>query len=746
MRYLILFVSLVFALSDLRAQITGRLVDATTQEPVAGAAVSLLDTAGKRIAATSSRVNGEFRFKAFAHTLRIKHQGYRDTTVALMFNDVVIELTPSYLSGGEITVTANRVATAVQDLAVSTVVARAAEIQGRSPQGLDNILRAVPGVTVTESQVSIRGSSGYARAVGSRVLLLMDGMPFLSGDNGDMKFDAIPFPAVDRVEIIKGAGSALYGSNAIGGVINVLTRDPREEWKGGVAVTAGQYDAPKYDEWKMPELTGRFYNLDAGLENKWDDFGALLTASYRKNEGYRFGDDLERYNIFGKGIYSSSPELTLRASTLIANDAHGGWLYWRGLAKPYMDADSLTALKDRTNSNRVNINLGADYAFDEKSDKLWISKASFYTTEYVTDGVPEQDEEGSQSRANVLSVESFVNFDANFDSPDTSRDFAKFMRSTFGTFFDLVGFNTTVGVNANHYDVRSTTLSNQTAYGLAGFAQLEIKYFGGLSFLPGLRFDHFKANHVNSEQQFSPKYGFNYRPFEELSIRISKGSGFRVPTLTERFINSKMAGFTIIPNDSLRPERSKSNEIGVTYRDRVFTLDGAVFTADYEDMIEPQFVGDKIQFNNITRAKQFGHEEFVEVRPFGSELLKARVGYTYVYSEDLSSRQVLPYRPRHLLQARAEWQPGAFELSSDFRYISAYESTDSTLASLVKDGDVRNSAYVLDARASVDLKSLAALPLKLTLQVQNLLNYYYVELVGNMGPLRSYSLKLETRL
>lgn len=721
MRYFILCVSMFIAITDLDAQVSGRLIDAKSQEGVAGATVSLVGRDGRRVAVMSSRVNGEFRFTATADTLRIRHQGYRDTALAITSGAMLIELTPSYQSGREVTITANRVATAVQDLAVSTVVARATEIESRSPQGLDNILRAVPGVTVTESQVSIRGSSGYARAVGSRVLLLMDGMPFLSGDNGDMKFDAIPFPAVDRVEVIKGAGSALYGSNAIGGVINVLTRDPREEWKGGVAVTAGQYDAPKYDEWKMPELTGRFYNLDVGIENKWEDFGILATTSYRKNEGYRFGDDLERYNIFAKGIYSSDPNLTLRASTLIANDAHGGWLYWRGLAKPYMDADSLTALKGRTNSNRVNINLGVDHAFGEKSDNLWISKASYYTTEYVTDGVPEQEEEGSQSRANVLSMESFVNANA----------------------FDQL--NATLGVNANHYAVSSTVLSDQTAIGLAGFLQLEWKALEQLTVLPGIRFDAFKANNVESEQQLSPKLGVNYRPTEEVALRGSFGTGFRVPTLTERFINSKMAGFTIIPNDSLKPERSQSVELGAMYRDEMFTLDGAVFTSTYEDMIEPQFVGDEIQFNNITRARQFGHEEFIEVRPFESELLKARLGYTYVYSEDLTSEQILAYRPRHLVQARAEWQPGPFALSSDFRYISAYETTDPTLTNIVKDGDVRNAAYVLDARASLDLKPLAALPLKLTLQVSNLLNYYYVEIVGNMGPLRSYSLKVETR-
>lgn len=707
------------------AQIRGRVIEARSQEPLAGAVVTLLDTTDRKLAVVSTKANGSFQLREdpYAHLIQVRLLGYHDTVIGLPWQDSIVQLRSSGLGNADVTVTANRVATAVQDLAVSTVTVRAAEIQGRSPQGLDHVLRAMPGVTVTESQVSIRGSSGYARAVGSRVLLLMDGMPFLSGDNGDMKFDAIPFPAVDRVEVIKGAGSALYGSNAIGGVINVLTRDPREQWKYGVAVTAGQYDDPKYEEWKIPELTGRFYNLDAGIENKWDDIGVVATGSYRKNEGYRIGDDIERYNIFAKGVYSASPDLTLRASTLIANDQHGGWLYWKGLRDPYMDKDSIYAVKGRTNSNRVNINLGSDYAFGDKQARLWVSKASYYTTEYVTDAVPEKEgDDGSRSRASVLSVESFLNSDL------------------------MSGLNSTLGVNLSHFAVSSTVLNDQTALGAAAFVQLEWKPTDYLNVLPGVRFDRFKANNTSAEQQISPKLGVNLQPIDEIAMRLSYGSGFRVPTLTERFIDSKMAGFTIIPNSELKAERSTTYELGTMYRTDLITLDGAVFTSSYQEMIEPQFVGDKIQFKNITRAQQYGHEEFVEVRPFESELFKVRVGYTYVYSEDLTLHQVLPYRPRHLMQSRIEWNPDPFSLSGDFRYISAYEMTDATLSSLVPDGDVRNATYVLDARAAVGLKDLIGLPVKLTLQVQNLLNYYYVEIVGNMGPRRNYSLKVETTL
>ena len=99
------------------------------------------------------------------------------------------------------------------------------EFSKKNISNLENALRYVPGVNMTEDQISIRGSSGYSRGAGSRVLLALDGIPFYTGDTGETIWEMIPTAVIKRVEIIKGAASSLYGSTAIGGVINVITND-----------------------------------------------------------------------------------------------------------------------------------------------------------------------------------------------------------------------------------------------------------------------------------------------------------------------------------------------------------------------------------------------------------------------------------------------------------------------------------------------------------------------------------------
>lgn len=708
--------------------IEGTLRDAGTFEPVPGATLTLVSSSYNELAKTVSRFDGRFRFTHLegARDIKIHALGYEDKVVRLPLNGP-IELRSVRGVLKDVTVTATRSATLLQDVPVSTVITRMPEALSRSPQGLDNILRYIPGVTVTESQVSIRGSSGYARAVGSRVLLLMDGMPLLSGDNGDMKFDAIPMMAVDRVEVIKGAGSALYGSSAVGGVINVITRAPMERPMRDLSITGGIYDQPKFEQWRVEGLNNRFYTIEAGASGNLNDIGLLASASIRRNEGYRFADDISRWNLFGKATYQLNDLTTASLSSLIASDEHGGWLYWRSLSEPLVPSDSLTATRERIHSKRLNLNAGVRSFL---GSAIVDAKISYYRTQYETDSLVNNDRLGPHSRSGVLSAEATSNINVSKN------------------------VNFTAGLNSSLFTVSSNVLSDQRAASYAAFAQLEWKPISQLTILPGFRADLFTFENLSTESQISPKLGANFKFNDAISIRGSAGYGFRAPTLTERYINSTLSGFRVLPNINLRPERSFSGELGGSYHDETWHFDAAVFGTGFHDLIEPKFVDTNIQFQNITKARLLGHEEFVEFRPYQNEDLKFRLGYTYVHAYSILPGEglfggehdgpTLPFRPRHLIQGRADWKPGPLLLSADFRYLSRYETTDTTLSKFVMDSDERVDAIVLDASLGVDLGKLSGFPIKATFLVQNLLNHYYVEIVGNLAPLRSYALRLET--
>ena len=203
-----------------------------------------------------------------------------------------------------------------------------------------------------------------------------------------------------------------------------------------------------------------------------------------------------------------------------------------------------------------------------------------------------------------------------------------------------------------------------------------------------------------------------------------------------------------MPNPALTPEKSYSAEIGGSFRTENIYLDGAMFYSSFDNLIEARFVttngSSAIQFGNLTKAEIFGHEEVIEFYPLSNDDLSLRLGYTYVFPRDRTTKQILNFRPRHLLQSRIEWKLGALTLSSDFRYISKYESVDSILIKQVPDGDARVNVYIWDARIAYKMEGLFSFPVTLSLGVQNLLNYYYVEIVGNIAPIRNFTFRVET--
>src|SRR5207249_8876710 len=97
------------------------------------------------------------------------------------------------------------------------------------------------GVQFLYGQVNIRGSTGYVQGLGSRVLLLVDGVPANQGDRGGINWDLVPLDEVQRVEIVKGAGSSLYGSAALGAAVNLLTPDIEPGFHAGLRATGGSY-------------------------------------------------------------------------------------------------------------------------------------------------------------------------------------------------------------------------------------------------------------------------------------------------------------------------------------------------------------------------------------------------------------------------------------------------------------------------------------------------------------------------
>ena len=122
--------------------------------------------------------------------------------------------------------------------------------QSANTLDLKGLVAKTPGVSILDGQVSIRGGSGYSYGVGSRVQMLLDGLPLLSGDLGEIWWSYLPMEHVDQVEVVKSSASAMYGSGASNGVIHMRTAWSGDTSETRVSVFNGVYQAPDSANWR----------------------------------------------------------------------------------------------------------------------------------------------------------------------------------------------------------------------------------------------------------------------------------------------------------------------------------------------------------------------------------------------------------------------------------------------------------------------------------------------------------------
>ena len=155
---------------------------------------------------------------------------------------------------------------------------------------LDEAIQKVPGLTMIDNQANVRGGSGFAYGAGSRVLVLVNGIPELTGDAGDVKWEFLPVENLDQVEIIKGASSVLYGSSALNGVINLRTRYPTSTPETRIILFQGLFENPK-DKSKVWWGNHQPYFSGANFfhSHKFGQFDLVLGGSMANEQSFHEG-------------------------------------------------------------------------------------------------------------------------------------------------------------------------------------------------------------------------------------------------------------------------------------------------------------------------------------------------------------------------------------------------------------------------------------------------------------------------
>jgi iron complex outermembrane receptor protein len=708
----------------------GIVFDAKTQEPLSGVNILLrgtvrgttTDTHGKYLLGGIPAGTFDISFSLIGYTTQTIHQISFQPDTALHLD---VPLAQAPIQTEQVVVTASRREQSLRDVPVSVSTVTSKMIADRLSVTLDDALRYVPGVNMMSDQVNIRGSTGYSRGVGSRVLILIDGLPYITGDTGEINWETFPMFQIDRIEVVKGAGSALYGSSALGGVINVITKEIGETPEIRFRLFSGMYDKPSYSGWNWystPRFnTGGFFSYS----NRVGSFGYLISASRSVDDSYRVTDVYHRWGVYSKLNYNFSQSQSLTLTANIQWRKHGNYFWWKSLKEPTRPADA--QLNGEVNSTRGNVSLAY---------KNILSDQFFYSLKAIYFGNFWQDDSAQQ--VNNTSAAHFTQLEAQATYTTSSAHFLTF------------------GLAANYDRVNSNIFGSHPGVGAAFYVQDELMPFQSLKLTAGIRYDWqrvwkeiFASPAATSPSQFNPKIGLVYSPGPITTLRASYGEGFRYPSISELFtsVSTGVSQIKIVPNDNLKPERSVSFEIGGSQwlSERVF-LDLALFQSDYYDLIEAGVNPNppiEILFSNITRARIRGMELGIKTDWFG-RLLSTDFSYTYTDPVDLSDNSVLKFRSRHLFYASLAANYRQWRTELNFRYVSRVEAIDENLVRLapIVDGDQRVACNVVDAGVTYNLIN-AGLPITVGLTVKNLTNYYYVELIGNLAPLRTYYLSVE---
>jgi outer membrane receptor for ferrienterochelin and colicins len=706
--------------------LAGRVTMAASGEPLVGVNVLISGT----VRGTTTGPTGEFRIAEVppgTYTILFSIVGYQRVRLADVVvregeeTFVTVSMKEAPLQTEQVVVTASKREQSLEEVPVSIAVMEASGIRERNSVTLDEALRYVPGVNMTGPQVNIRGSSGYSLGAGSRVLMMLDGIPFLAGDTGELIFEAIPVGQIDRIEVVKGASSALYGSNALGGVINVITKPIAAVPETYIRAYGGLYNKPSFEQWKWSDKTRFLHGQSVGFSRRIDQFGFAVFLSRQFDDGYRQNDYRRRYNAYVKLRQELSGSSTLTINTGVLHQFSGQFLFWRSL-----DSALIPPIKNQTD------NLKSTRFFANSLLTAVLSDHALLTVKAMWS----HNRWGFQQMNDVDRTESIT---------DDIR------AEVSARIIPADNHTITFGLDGSIDVIGGEMFEGRTIGGLAVYAQDEIGLADDVTLTLGARYDFQSVGLVERSVQLNPKSALTYTPWEGTTLRASFGRGFRVPSVAEAFIAAGGGFVRGVPNTALKPERSLSFELGLSQAlGEAGSLDIAGFRSDYDDLIEPglRVSGQnlEVQWRNVTSARVQGFETSAKARFFDGDLMCA-LGYTYVYPEDLTKNDILKYRPRHLFYSSALAHLGWLSLGGDFRFVSRVDRIDDELVEtgIVPDGDERADILVADFRIGADM-TLGGISLNTTLNIKNAFQRNYVELIGNLMPPRTYVLSVELRL
>ncbi len=702
----------------------------------------------------------------------------------------------------ELVVSATRTEKKIDDAPASVTVITKEDMEKYNIQTLDDAIKYEAGLYVRRGKgiadaiprVQMRGLYGQ-----NRTLVLLDGIPLNGGYSGNVSWNNISFDNVERIEVIRGPASALYGGNAMGGVINIITATP-QKLEAGAHLGYGSDDTIGYGVYAGDLLFNRM-SVMLGFEG--ESTGgyptALVTRSIYSGGGNLYGgypmkstsktpkwvvgdkgdNTAERWNANFKSIYRIR-----ETGKLSLEFQYGHHEYDYDPPHTYVhDSNGLPSYK-----GKVDIH-GIEHATIYPSSFVYYSGKgdedfTFLTTQYSDKfgHLSLAAKAGYENRDHWYTVakprgdQNYEDAPGNLSESDTDSWFSDIQATlpvgsnhtlTFGFYFRTDDFDND-GYTLSYYrdkdsKIDKTDITSGNDRFFAFYLQDEWKILDNLTFYGGLRFDYWETfdgesgpigsvekYDDNDDYALSPKFSAVWNPLKETYLRASIGRAFRAPTIYELYRTWVGSWATYHSNPDLDPETLWNYEVGVDQYlfNRRLKLAATYFHTDLEDVIESYKVGRDQYKDNISRAEIDGVE--VEAFAYPFNWLKLWANYTYNHSRVTENDRnpeaegnYLPNVPIRIINVGSEITYDWFKASIAGQYIGRiYTSELNDDLDDVYGGNTK--CWLWDAKVSLNGGVIPALipsvhqkpPFELSFSVENLFDRDYFE--SYVGRDRSY--------
>lgn len=718
--------------------VTGKVTDSTSRQAIPYLSVLVSGTGSGAV----TNENGEFTLKLDPGTYElvyssVEYQKATDKITVTAGETLKVEkiLVAKVIEMGIFVKSEGKYEKKLEDVTVTLEVLKPNIVQNKNATSVDQSLQQVPGVTIVDSEPQIRSGSGYSFGAGSRVMVMVDDVPLLSGDAGRPSWGFIPIENLEQIEVIKGASSVLYGSAALNGVINVRTAYPKDKPLTKISTFMGIYnlqDSANWSEDFPPFMAGMSFLHS----RKIGRFDMVVGGNLYMNKGYigapkqPFGapddtlvfgehDYRGRVNFNTRYRFKKAEGLSIGLNGNFLYSASAGSFIWKGnnsdIYRSYEGAITKTL--------QTVFNIDPYLSYSGKLGTSYNLRTRYFYLDNNNDN--------NQANSSNLWFGEFQ-FQKRFKGEKAQKNgFLKNFVITAGIMstYTIGKAQLFAGTAPNPPGVDSVTVDRISTDNLnvATYVQLENKFFGRLTVSLGARLEYFRIgkydryNFWNSgnatkydtsivDNGIQPVFrgGLNFKAAEYTFIRASFGQGYRFPTIAERFIFTTVGGIEIFPNPELRPETSWSAELGVKQGFKIGKFMGyadvAGYVQYYENFIEFNFVTvPQLGFTSLNTGQArvagidfsiMGQGNFT--KDFSMTILAGynwslpqslspRLNYakdttisttTYLNTSSDTTNHILKYRFEHTVKLDVEFTYKIVSLGISFRYNSFMQNID----------------------------------------------------------------------